>query len=214
MNDAESSPGSLTVTATTVPSGLTISNIVNTNGTITANIAASCSASTGNKTIVLQVSDGILTATGNLVINVLANTAPVLTYNNPPQVGYTGSTIVNPATASDNGSIASFALQSQGTFTGAISVNSSTGVVGLSTAAPPGTHTITIRATDNCGATTDASFAVTVTDTPPSITASSGLSRAQGSAASNSTIAMVSDAESPIGNITVTSTTVLTGIII
>ena len=42
VNDQDNSPGSLTVTATTVPAGMTISNIVNTNGTITADIAAGC----------------------------------------------------------------------------------------------------------------------------------------------------------------------------
>ena len=37
-----------------------------------------------------------------------------------------------------------------------------TGVVSISNAAPPGSHTITIRATDNCGLITDATFTLTV----------------------------------------------------
>ena len=56
---------------------------------------------------------------------------------------------MTPATASDNGAITGFALQSQGTYTGTISVNSATGVVSLSNAGPIGTQTITVRATDN-----------------------------------------------------------------
>jgi len=55
-------------------------------------------------------------------------------------------------------SVSSIVLQSQGTYTGTISVNNTTGVVSISNAAPVGTHTITVRATDNCGAMTDAIF--------------------------------------------------------
>ena len=208
VNDAETSPGSLTVTAPTVPTGLTVSNIVNTNGTITANIAASCAATTGNRTVVLQVSDGSLTAMANLVINVTVNTAPTLTYNNPASIPAGGSTTVSPATASDNGTITTFALQSQGTYTGTISVNSATGVVSISNAAPIGTHTITIRATDNCSATTDGSFSLPISNTAPSITPSAGLSRRQGTAPSNSTIATVNDGESSPGSLIVTTTSV------
>ncbi len=163
VGDAETSAGSLTVTPTTVPPGLTLSNLINNNGTVTADIAANCSISTGNKTIVLQVSDGSLTAMANVTVNVLANTPPVLAYSTPSSVGVGTSATVNPATASDNGTM-SFALQSQGTYTGTISVNSSTGAVSLSNAGPVGTHTITVRATDNCGATTDASFSLTVSN--------------------------------------------------
>lgn len=164
VSDAESSAGSLTVTAISVPLGLTISNIVNTNGTVRADIAASCEYSTGNKAIVLQVSDGYLTATGNLNINVLPNSFPILTYNNPSSITLGSSTDVTPASASDNGSITDFSLVSQGTYTGTIFINPLTGVVSFSNAAPAGSHTITIRATDNCGLTKDASFTLPVFD--------------------------------------------------
>src|SRR6185436_10789686 len=40
--------------------------------------------------------------------------------------------------------------------------NQTTGVITLNNATPAGTHTIIIRATDNCGATTDTSFTLTV----------------------------------------------------
>src|SRR5205085_7137182 len=42
------------------------------------------------------------------------------------------------------------------------SVNSITGVISISNALPNGTHTITVRATDNCGAVTDSQFILTV----------------------------------------------------
>ena len=53
-----------------------------------------------------------------------------------------------------------------------------TGIVSISNAAPAGTHTITIRATDNCGLITDATFMLTVGAAPnadlSNLTASAG----------------------------------------
>jgi len=160
--DTETSAGSLTVTATTVPAGISVTNIVNAAGTVTANVSASCSAAVGDNTVVLTVSDGTLTTNANLTVTVTANSAPTLSYTNQ-SVASGGSLPINPATGpTDNGSISSIVLQSQDTYTGAISVDNSTGVVSISNAAPVGTHTITIRATDNCTATTDAQFTLTV----------------------------------------------------
>ena len=109
----------------------------------------------------------VVTATGcpsapSAATTVTANTPPVLTYQTQTTT-FKGSTSINPATGpSDNVSVSSIALQSQGTYTGTISVNNTTGVVSISNAAPVGTHTIVIRATDNCGTNTDASFTLTV----------------------------------------------------
>src|SRR5207237_4900268 len=95
-------------------------------------------------------------------VNVTANSGPTLTYNNA-NVLVGGSATINSATGpSDNGSVSSIVVQSVGTYTGTISVNNSTGVVSISNAAPAGSHTITIRATDNCSTTTDASFTLGV----------------------------------------------------
>jgi hypothetical protein len=81
---------------------------------------------------------------------------------------------VTPATGpSDNGSIAGIAIQSQGTYAGGIAVNPATGVVTLTNAGPVGTHTLLVRATDNCGTTADASFTVTVGKASTSITITS-----------------------------------------
>jgi hypothetical protein len=101
---------------------------------------------------------------------VTANTPPVLTYQTQT-TAFNGSLAINPATGpSDNVSVSSIAVQSSGTYTGTISVNNTTGIVSISNAAPVGTHTITIRATDNCGATTDASFTLTVNKAAQAIT--------------------------------------------
>ena len=67
---------------------------------------------------------------------------------------------------SDNTSISSIKVQSAGTYAGNISVDQTTGEISISNAGPEGTHTITIRATDSCGATTDASFLLNVVAAP------------------------------------------------
>ncbi len=204
VNDNETAAGSLVVTATTVPTGITVTDITNSNGTITATVTANCIATVGANTVVLTVTDGGgATATANLTVNVTANTAPTLIYNNI-SVNGGASTTNSPTTATDNGTIASYALQSPGTYTGTISVNSS-GLVSISNAAPIGNHTITIRATDNCGAFTDASFTLTVNNTAPTFTPAAAISRQQGSPGGAAvTVGTVNDAQTPAGSLTVT----------
>ena len=74
---SDTSAGTLTVTATTVPAGITVSNIVNTNGNVTADVAAGCGAALGANTVVLTVTNGTTTqtATANLTVNVTAKLA-------------------------------------------------------------------------------------------------------------------------------------------
>ncbi|NOT63798.1 MAG: hypothetical protein HOP19_26585, partial [Acidobacteria bacterium] len=163
VRDNETSASSLIVTATTIPTGLRVTTITNSNGTISAQISADCAATVGANTIVWQVSDGSLTATANLTVNVTANTPPALQYA-PTYSVATGAalTITPQPLASDNGNVMTAFVASKGAFTGVATVTV-TGEVSLTNAAPTGTHTITIRLTDNCGATTDASFPLTVT---------------------------------------------------
>jgi hypothetical protein len=70
VSDAEDSAGSLTVDATSVPNGITVTSITNSNGSIGAYITAACDASSSNN-IVLQVTDsGGLTASTTFQVNV------------------------------------------------------------------------------------------------------------------------------------------------
>ena len=150
----------VTVTSANPSNGFTISNIVNTGGNVTADIVADCSASCASFT--LQASDGNSTATSTLNIAVTANPPPTFSYTNPPALAFNGSTTVNAATATDNGSITGYSVQSVvPALTTAPTVNAS-GVVSITNAQPAGTHTITIRATDDCGAVADASFTLEV----------------------------------------------------
>ncbi len=170
VGDADQAANTLTVTvnggASATVNGVTVANLsVNAAGVVTANVVANCTAT--NAGFTLTVTDSA-SATANATLNVAVttNTAPTLSYASPQTVAQGGSLTINPATGpSDNGSISSIVVQSQGTYTGSISVNNTTGVVTLSNAAPAGTHTITIRATDNCGTTTDATFTLSVSTT-------------------------------------------------
>jgi large repetitive protein len=153
---------SVVVTSANPSSGVTVSNVVNSGGTITADIVADCTASNAGFTLTVTDSAGA-TATATLNVTVTANTAPVLTYDNQT-VGAAASLTVNPATGpSDNGSVASFAVLSVTPALLTAPTVAGNGVVTITNAGPSGNHTITIRATDNCGLTTDASFTLNVT---------------------------------------------------
>jgi hypothetical protein len=132
---------SVTVTSANPSNGVTVSNIINSGGNITANIAASCTATDASFT--LQASDGTSTATATLNITVTANTAPTLTYASPQAVAFNGSLNVAPTTATDNGSITGYAVQSVApAMTTAPTVDTS-GVVSITSAQPAGAHIIT-----------------------------------------------------------------------
>ncbi len=161
VSDTETPAGALTVTqvAGGTATGITVTGISNTDGTITAALAASCSATSG--TVRFQVSDGSLTGTGDLQVNVSANSQPTLSYGAKSINFGDSSTHAALTGPSDNGTVNSVSVQGAGTYTGTISVNPA-GLVSLSNAQPAGTHSITIRATDNCGAMRDANFQLQV----------------------------------------------------
>jgi uncharacterized delta-60 repeat protein len=114
----------------------------------------------------------IVTASGcssaaSAATTVRANQQPVLSYQDQA-VPVNGSLTIKPATGpSDNTTVSSIGVQSKGTYTGTVSVNQTTGVVSISNAAPAGIHIITIRASDNCGATTDATFQLFINSAVP-----------------------------------------------
>lgn len=149
----------VTITTPNPANGVTVSNVVNSNGRVTADVIGNCTAT--NASFTLQATDGNSTVSDALFVDVLANTAPTLTYQKQ-RVNINESLNVDPTTGpTDNGRITSLFKLSSGTFTGDINVDA-TGSLFISNAAPAGTHTITIRAIDNCGAITDSSFALTV----------------------------------------------------
>jgi uncharacterized protein (TIGR03437 family) len=165
VDDDTTPKGNLSVAVTAPAAGISITNITNTNGTITADVAALCTATVGTNQVGLTVTDGNgATATANLTVDVTANAAPTLSYSSPQAVALGGSLTVNPASGPvDNGTVSSVSVQSltPAFFTGTITV-SNAGVVSVSNAGPAGSYLVTIKAVDNCGATTIATFTLNV----------------------------------------------------
>jgi hypothetical protein len=144
---------------------------------------------------------------------VVASGSATVTVNTPPTVGSYpnttiapgGNTTVTPASApSDNGTITSVTATAPG-FSGTLSGNTTTGAIAITGANPPGSYTVTVTVTDNCGATTQRSFTLTVNtaNTAPTINAAA-VARQQGSPAAAAQIATVLDAEDVEQSLTVT----------
>jgi hypothetical protein len=114
--------------------------------------------SAGNYTDVVT-SSGCSSAPSAATV-VTANTAPTLTYASPQAVPGGGSLNVTPTAASDNGTVTYQVLAGHG-LTTAPTVNPS-GVVSITNAESLGAHTITVRATDDCGSITDTMFTLQV----------------------------------------------------
>ncbi|NBO65156.1 MAG: hypothetical protein EBU88_10015, partial [Acidobacteria bacterium] len=172
ISDSETPAANLTVTMTSpsLSGGVTIDNLYNNNGTVTADISINCGAAAGTGTFTLQVTDGSSTASATLSIGVTANTPPALRYGSvgqtTPMISVNAglsSSLAPSVSPSDNVVVNSVAAISKGTFTGNV-LPDSNGLVSFTNAGPVGLHTITIRATDNCGAFTDATILIEVTN--------------------------------------------------
>ena len=105
VNDAETAPGSLIVTASTVPSGITVSNIVNTNGNVTADVGAAVNTPAGDYTVVLSVFDGEQTTNANLIVTVTPIAQEVVVRGNNVIIA-DGDTTPSLADHTDFGSVA------------------------------------------------------------------------------------------------------------
>ncbi len=166
VSDVESNAGTLQVTAL-APAGISVTEISNVSGSILAKIAADCTATLGAKTVVLTVSDGTLSTQANLTVNVTANTAPSLgNYLNSEALLNNTRAIIPQAAPVDNGSIASITVSAAAGFTGTFSVAPSSGTITVNNPAPLGTYSLTVTATDNCGATTTKDFQLSVVAQP------------------------------------------------
>lgn len=212
-SDGQTGGGGLVVTTTSVPAGITVTGITNVNGAITAQIAAGCAAALGANTVTFQVSDGTLSSTANLTVNVSANPSP--TAGNYPTVSVPefdyGSSAPDAAPA-DNGSFASMVAAAPG-FDGTFFVNPQTGIVAIQNATPQGSFTVTVTFTDNCGAAVQKTFTLNVTapNQVPVITAGSPVARQKGSPATSAQIATVSDGNDPRSSLVVTVQSAPTG---
>ena len=153
VSDAETVAGSLTVTTGALPPEITVTDIANVNGTISAKITVGCGAAIGTATIPLTVTDGGgFTTSANLSFNVAANTPPGLGTYGMPTMNLGASVEISPFTVqTENGSLKSLTASAPN-FTGTFSTNLTTGAIGIMSAAPVGQFTVTLTATDNCNA--------------------------------------------------------------
>jgi hypothetical protein len=150
VNDDRTPAANLSVSVLNSPPGITLTNILNTDGTVTATVAVDCTAALGQNQVTLQVDDNGETATADLIINV---TAPPPVINCPPnQTAVTAaangaSVAVNypPPTVSDNcpGTTVVCSPPSGSLF-------------------PTGVTTVTCTASDTSGGQSSCSFTVTV----------------------------------------------------
>ena len=166
VNDADQPLDTLTVTvdggSSATSNGVTISDItVDASGKVTGSVVADCSAS--DATFTLTVTDNQMdAANATLTVNVTANTPPALGNYPNATVAPGGSVTVTPASPpSDSVSISSVTITAPG-FTGAATVNPTTGVVSISGAGPVGGFLVSVNVTDNCGAMTTRTFTLTV----------------------------------------------------
>ncbi len=205
ISDAQTSAPNLTVATFNVAAGLTLGTPVNSNGSVSLSIAASCSAA-ASSSFGLRVTDaGGLISASTITVVLSANSAPTLSYPSA-NLAFGASLSVNPSAGpSDNGSFA-LSIISNGTYTGGASVAAS-GVLNLNTAQPAGNHIITVRALDNCNLATDVAVPVNVgpVNTAPSFAPGPQITLTQGEQTNGAvSLGVVSDAQSAAGSLLVT----------
>ena len=163
VQDADDVDGGLSVRVLSAPPGLSVTDLTNSDGTITARVAASCLVPAGSQEVVLEVTDGCRVGTGTVTVEVAPNTPPVTPADTQATVafGSTTSQILLPL-ASDNGSFTASLDVTPPSFTGAASYDPLTGEVRITNAGPVGAFEAGLTLTDNCGAMSTAVYGLTV----------------------------------------------------
>lgn len=144
------------------------------NGQVRANLRAACSLGAGNypaSVFLIVANPGGLAAKVALPLTVSGNAAPSLGNYPATTVALAGGATVTPsAPPADTGSTPAVSVAASVNFTGVLAVDATTGVVTITNASPVGLHTITVTATDGCGATASSQFILTVNSALPTMT--------------------------------------------
>jgi hypothetical protein len=165
VSDAQDEAESLTVEAVSDDPGLTITNIVNAGGTVTATLTADGTVTDGT-IVTLSVTDsGDLTDAATLAVAFTENDAPALgTYGGPTADDGGWTTIVPSAPPTDDGPMTLY-ISGPPEFDGIALVNSENGVVSIRDIGPAGDHYFEVVGTDECGTQVTAGFVLTVYNT-------------------------------------------------
>jgi hypothetical protein len=159
VNDGQDVPGSLMVTAINVPAGISVTGITNGGGTVTASVAASCSATPGANNVILQVKDSEgATANATLVVNVTATPVPTITPGGPTTFCAGGSVTLTSSSATGNQ-----------WFLNGNPIGGAANQTYIATAS--GDYTVQVN---GCASATSAITTVTVNPTPPTPTITPG----------------------------------------
>jgi hypothetical protein len=157
VGDDQTSAGSLAVTVTSVPAGITVTDLTNSDGNVTAKVAASCGATLGANTVGLKVTDEAgSSSTASLIVNVTPDQqSPIITLNGADTMTIECSTgFSDPgASAADN-------------CAGSVTVSAS----GSVNASVPGSYTRTYTATDGRNTATRTRTVNVVDTTAPTLT--------------------------------------------
>lgn len=135
---------------------------VNLAGQVRAFVWADCGATSASFTLRVTDSD-LMFNEAVLAVQVTANSPPVLAYQPVTVFLGSGGNVLPSLGPDDGGNLQPPVLQAIGTYQGFAAV-AQNGMVMLGSASPAGIHTLVIRATDNCGAITDAPLQVRVAD--------------------------------------------------
>jgi hypothetical protein len=144
--------------------GVTVSALsISVGGAVTASIATTCAATSATFNLVVTDNQSA-TGTGTLTVTVTPNTPPVLAYLNQTVTAGTTPSFGPSAGPSDNGTVSPLVLQSVLPNNGGlvVSLHTATGQVSVLSATLIGNYTVTVVATDNCGASTPAAIVVNV----------------------------------------------------
>ncbi|MEA2572341.1 MAG: hypothetical protein QOI24_4342 [Acidobacteriota bacterium] len=100
VSDGQDSAGTLTVTASSVPTGINVTSISNTAGAVTATIGATCAAAAGTNNVTLKVTDSNgATNTATFVVTVTVPATPTITPGGPTTFCAGGSVTLSSSAA-------------------------------------------------------------------------------------------------------------------
>jgi sugar lactone lactonase YvrE len=215
VEDGRDPYNSLTVTASNLPTGVTL-GLFNNNGAISATATAACVSQLGLRPITLEVTNSAgLSARTTFDLDVDPNLEPTLGSYSNASVTAGQSVSVSPSAppVDPNGNLNNITVRTttpplQGAILG---VDRTTGVVTISTATftQPRIYEMEVEASDGCGRTVKRTFFLTVLNSPPQITVnpnSPARTTQGGTSTAPATIATVSDPQDAPGSLLVSAT--------